>query len=476
MPAVAARRTGRVRTSALTTIWHDTPAGVLSDRGLALSRTRDVWRLEPLVPGAAQTWYLATPAPCLAEASSIDDLPAHLLGRPTPASVAPVAAFKARLREIRLLVDGAPAQITILDGTMRGVAQDRPACRLVLSGDLAAMARLANELAGDVALHVPLAGLAAQALAVARGVGPAPRRLGAPAVGNGSSVGDAITAILAHLSDVILYWASLVPGATSPEPVHQMRVAVRRLRSALSVFRKAVRDDRFWLDDLALQMKALAAALGAARDWDVFLADTGDAVRQAFPNDTRIERLLAAARRRRIAAYAELGTLLGAQEWHRLALTLALLPSRRPWAESGSAEQTGRLAADAAGYAANALDRGLKHVLSAGEDLSGLPIEKLHDIRKQAKAFRYAIEFFAPLFADKAVRKYLPKLEDLQEDFGALNDSSVVVRLMESLGSSGQQAFAAGVMQGFAAADTVHAARRLHRGWAKFYRASPFWD
>jgi len=472
-PTLAAHRTGRPRTSTLTTIWHDSPSGDLFDRGLSLGKTRDVWRLEALVPDAAPIWHPATPAPVLAEAASIEGLPASMLGRPVP-NVVPIAAFTARVREIPLVIEGLPALLTVLDGTMRGVAQDRPACRLVLSGDLPAMTRLAANLAGDLPLQVPLAGLAAQALAVARGTDPAPRRLGTPCLHTNTSVGAALTTILAHLADVILYWASLVPRAASPEPVHQMRVAVRRLRSALAVFRRAVRDDTIWLDDLAVQLKALAGALGAARDWDVFLGETGEAVRQAFPSDARIERLVAAARRKRATAYADLGIVLASPEWHRLALSLALLPSRRPWA--GTPEPSAHLAADAGGYAANGLDRRLKHVLEPGSDLSGLPIEKLHDIRKQAKALRYAIEFFAPLFPEKAVRKYLPKLEELQEDFGALNDAAVIVKLMESLGNGPHHAFAAGVMQGFGAASTLRAARRLHRAWPKFYRATPFWD
>jgi CHAD domain-containing protein len=92
--------------------------------------------------------------------------------------------------------------------------------------------------------------------------------------------------------------------------VHQLRVAIRRLRSALSVFRRAVRDDVLWLDSLAGQLKTLASLLGTARDWDVFIADTGAEIFQALPDDRRIARMIATASDRRDAAYANLRQIL----------------------------------------------------------------------------------------------------------------------------------------------------------------------
>jgi CHAD domain-containing protein len=475
-PALVARRTGRVKSAAVTTIWHDTSDGALAENGLSLSETRGLWRLECLSPGAGAAWLPATPAPVLAEAASPEALPGRLLSRTQGAALAPVAAFTARQRDVALQDPSGPARLVVLEGTMRGVVQDRAACRLILFGEPRAMADLAVELASQIPLLVPSAGLAAEAISVARGVPPGPRRLGAPAVPQGATIGEALGAITAHLADVILYWATQIPGAATPEPVHQMRVAVRRLRSALSVFRRAVPTPSAWLEDLAPPLKSLAAELGAARDWDVFLAETGAEVRQALPADPRIGALIAASARKRAAAYAGLCAKLdptGAQggPWRHLAMTLALLPTRKPWSDDAESANV-----PASAYAPRALDRRLKHLLAPGEDLSNLPVDSLHDIRKQAKRLRYAIEFFAPLYAEKSIRKYLPKLEDLQEDFGTLNDCAVAASLVASLGGGADRAFAAGVVQGFGAASSLRAARRLQRGWGRFYRAAPFWD
>jgi CHAD domain-containing protein len=473
VPSLSASREGRPKHGVLKIVWYDSAEGGLAARGLALSERGAQWRLERLLPDGSE-WPPATPAPLLAAAPTLLELEACSAAGSLPGGLAPVAAFTGRQREVKLTCSGAPARLTILEGTLRGVLQDSPVCRIILSGQARAMAGLAAELSAHVAVRAPLASLAAQAFSVARAVPLAPRRLGAPTVAKQASVGEAMTVITAHLADVILYWGSKIEAAQNPEPVHQMRVAVRRLRSALSVFRRALPDDRRWLDDLAAELKSLAGLLGVARDWDVFLAETGQDVRAAFPEDRRIAAMMEAAAKKRLAAYAALrGFLATDAGWRRLGLTLALLPTLRPWEAEGDAELMARPAAE---YARGALDRRLKHVLEAGDSLDGLMHEHLHEIRKRTKRLRYAIEFFAPLFAEKAVRKYLAKLETLQEDFGALNDTAVAGTLVSTLGGGTDRAFAAGAVQGYGAARVTRSAKKLRRGWAKFYRETPFWD
>jgi triphosphatase len=353
------------------------------------------------------------------------------------------------------------------------VVEQQAVCRLLLAGPPKQMAGLARLLGAHIALGVPRASLGAEAMALAAHALAAPRRRGGPEVAPGSAVGEALTGIVAHLADVIHHWAPLVGEAETDEPVHQMRVALRRLRSALSIFRRAVRDDTVWLDSLATELKSLAALLGIARDWDVFLGGVGAAVTQACGRDARLTQMLAAAGRRRDAAYAGLRAHFGGSAaWRQFGLELALLPTLVPWETSSSADQAERLGAPAEVYAAGVLDRRLKQVLAVGERLEGVPAEELHSIRKQAKRLRYAIEFFAPLFPEKQVRRYLARLEELQEDFGTFNDAAVAAGLAASLGG----AFAAGAVQGFGAAAQQRALRHVVRGWGKFYRATPFWD
>jgi CHAD domain-containing protein len=324
---------------------------------------------------------------------------------------------------------------------------------------------------------VPRAGLAADAIALARGEAPAPRHLGAPDVVPGLSVADALVLVTGHLADVILHWAPLAPIGEAPQPVHQMRVAVRRLRSALSLFRRAAAgaSGAGW-GDLGAQVKVLADRLGAARDWDVFTHGTAPAVRDAFAADKRVAALLAAAGRKRVAAYAALRDYLASETWRHLALRLALLPTARPWADAPDPAQAALLAGPASAYAAQALRRQYKLLTRAGADFAALSPDARHEVRKQAKKLRYAVEFVAPLFAAKPARRFLLRLETLQEALGTVNDAHVAADLMGQLGGGADRAFAAGAVQGYLAAHTAKAAAEGAKAWSKFARQEIFWE
>ena len=461
-PAVAARRDGRIRTTAVQIIWHDTATADLFAAGLSLGEQQGVWRLEPLRPNARHDWHPGTKAPLLEEVTD-----PGLLSETLSGPLVAVAAFSGRQRAVPL---AGPATLTLLDGTLRGVASDKPAGRVLLTGAAPDMAALAVDLAAAFALGVPRAGLAAEAIAVARGMAPDARRCGTARVYPGMTVDLALEAVTAHLVDVVLHWSGLVSAGDTPEPVHQMRVAVRRLRSAISVFRRAA---GLALDGVGGQLRDLANALGPARDWDVFVGGTGAAVGRAFPGDRRIEALLAAAERRRREAYAALATTLGSTWFRQLAITLALLPSTRPWANA--AHDAERLADPARAYAARMLDRRLRHVTAPGHSLAALQPDALHDVRKQAKRLRYAAEFFTPLFTEKSVRRFLKRLEQVQEALGALNDATVTKTLLAQLGTGSDRTFASGAVQGFVAAHSVRASTEADHVWRKFRREQAFW-
>ncbi len=493
-------RAGRARTTVCPRIWHDTPAGHLREHGLALSEQAGLWRLERLATDPA------TPPLILAEGTDQAQLHRRLTP-PMLAALTPVAAFTGSRRSLPLDLGGQAARLDIVEGALRGVARDQPACRLILSGPppsthptpksppAPGLASLASQLGAQLPLMVPPCSLAASAIAVGLGVAAAPGRLGAPEIPPGATVAEALGLVITHLTRVLLHWAgpiaTVVPGQDT-EPVHQMRVAVRRLRSALAVFRRASGgpEGAALFRTIGSELKTLAAVLGAARDWDVFLAGDGHAIGQAFADDKRVGTLLAAASRKRTAAYAAVAAQLASPGWARLALRLALLPIAAPWQppsgphpprdEYGEVlpteDQANLLAAPAEAFAAHALQRRFKRVAGAGEDVSALPPDAMHDARKLAKRLRYACEFFAPLFPPKPVRRFLERLEDVQEALGAVNDGHVAAALMEQIAGSGEARFANGVVQGYVAASRAPSARRAGRAWTKLLEQPVFWE
>lgn len=464
LPVLGTMKAGRAKTCTLGIVWHDRADGALAAANLALSESRGQAVLEKLRPDET-FWPAATPAPVIARAETIPALET-VAGQLLPSGpMGPVAAFNGRQREVALSLETGPARLILLDGTLRGVLQDRPVRRLILAGGARDMASLAALLAGHIALSPPRASLAAEALSVARGAEPAPRRLGTASVTPGATLSESIADVTAYLGDVMLHWSGAIGRGEAMEPVHQMRVALRRLRSALSVFGRAMPAGD-WRDTLTAELKNLGRLLGTARDWDVFLAETGAELREAFPGDARMTSLLESAGRKRRAAYAALQAHLDDPGgWKAFSLRLALLPTMRPW-DGGDA-----LGESLDAYARRALTRRLKHVLAPGASLSGLSHEALHGIRKQAKRLRYAVEFLAPLFPPKPVRRYLSRMEDMQAVFGTLNDCAVASELASQLGSG----FAVGAVQGYEAARFQRAVRRVHKVWERFYRDEPFW-
>ncbi len=186
--------------------------------------------------------------------------------------------------------------------------------------------------------------------------------------------------------------------------LHQARVAVRRLRSALTLFKPVLLEA-----DVARfqqELRWLAGMLGEARDLDVLhgrLADDAQAaIGQArAQSHARVREWLESARVR--------GLLLDIAEW--LALGAGC---------GGAADEP------VADFAAGRLQKLHKRVAKGGDDLTQLPPDTRHKVRKDAKKLRYGSEFFAGLYSAKKPRKahgaYVSALEKLQDKLGDLND------------------------------------------------------
>jgi triphosphatase len=267
------------------------------------------------------------------------------------------------------------------------------------------------------------------------------------------------------------------PAVTDTEPVHQMRVALRRLRACLSAFRHAT--DTPAMRALNEDARQLSGLLGPARDWDVFIAETGAAVAMAIGDDPALGRLLDRAARRRRAAYAALRRYLAGAAFRRMGIRLAGMAGGTGWRAALAPDQQAALASDIRDFAGTVMDRRLKRVRRAGERIDGLEEAALHGIRLDGKRLRYAAEIFAPLFERKKVARFQRRLMELQERLGKLNDGAVTADLMAQLmgtgRAGGKRAYAAGIVRGFVAAGGAAARADIERAWERFHRAKPFW-
>lgn len=466
------RRLSKARAGKSKLLWYDTAEGELAADCISLAHGAErgaIWRMERLAPRPGEIAAPGTPAALIEDA---DEAPSHLA-----ALLLPVAAYEHSIRELR------PANISprvvLRQGEMRAVAAQTPLCRLTISGDGAAA--LAMEWATRLRLSAPAESLAATGLRLAGRPTPT-RPLGAPTLDAGQSVSDAFAAIVAHLSGVMLHYASLADGAHGPEPVHQMRVALRRLRSASSLFRRAV--DCQALADANDRLRQTGRALGPARDWEVFALGAGAKLDAIFPNDKPLQDLLAAARRKQTAGYAALREYLAGPDWRCLGIALAALSAGRPWEEirEGDDDATAQERREQhdlplIDFAGRALNRRHRTLTEQGMDISGLDVAALHALRLRCKRMRYACEFFAPLYPGRVTRRFLRRLSRLQERLGELNDGAVAAELMAQLTSRGSaRAQAVGIVRGYIAAQSSADRRRIERAWRRLLKQECFWE
>ncbi|HUN43025.1 MAG TPA: CHAD domain-containing protein [Acetobacteraceae bacterium] len=466
LPLLASATRGRAQVRRI--VWHDSADAALTASGLALALERGTWRLEKLVPEAADFWPAGMPAPVLAQAAVLEELRYDL-----PLPLAPVVAFTGRQRNLVLETEQGTVTVGVLSGTLRAVTEERHVVRVHVTGDERGVLLVALGLAAELRVAVALATLAGEALSSARGTNLPVRRLGAPVLPEALQAADAFAFALAHLTDVVLHFApAAAEDRSGPEPVHQMRVALRRLRSTVTVFRPLL--DAPELQAATAGLKALGQRLGPTRDWDVFLTETLPPVSMAFPRDGRLARLAAAAGRRRRECHAALRAFLEGAEFRRLGIELAWLAGARCWCPPLPADGDGALSLP--GFAAEVLARRLRK-LHGGDDMAERDAAELHQLRLRVKRVRYAAELFEPLYPGKPMRRMMQRLAGVQDGLGRLNDLSTAETLLAQLGGPGGRfGYAVGLALGFTAAHSTEILPRVMRRWAKLQRVGRPWE
>ena len=397
------------------------------------------------------------------------DAPAAAGGSP----LMPQAGFAGTLSRLALQ-DGVEAML--LKGRLRSVEADAPAARLTLSGPAPAVLATLRALAEPLPLLPPRAALAEEARALARGEPVRPRRLGPPALDPALDVEAALVLALGHLVEVVLWHAPAAHSGAKPDGVHQMRVAIRRLRSLLRVFRPACDGPALRQFDAAL--KQLADVLGPARDWDVFLGGLGAEISAALPDEPRLAALLRAARQRRDAAYAALRPVLDGPVLRHIAWEAVAIVETRPWRDVADEQAEARRAEPLSDFAAAILDKRWKRIAGHGAGIAGLEDEEFHALRIEGKRLRYAAELFAPLWGGKRPKRFLRRLADVQEAFGLANDAVVARGLMGMLAAKGGSSltWASGVAEGWALARARRARSRAGRAWEELLGGGIFWN
>lgn len=248
-------------------------------------------------------------------------------------------------------------------------------------------------------------------------------------VHSNQSVSESFATILMHNFDFLADWEQAARSWQDIEGVHQLRVILRRMRSATTTFRTAVpkRCSGHWADE----MRWLSGELGAARDLDVFIDETLGAVsgKLDLPGE---KQLLALAEARRAMAYEQVRAMLDGDRYALFKEGFSNWLATEGWLteETGSKTHT-RLTSNIVPFARQILDKQERRVLSHGASVDVYSADDMHRLRIECKKMRYAAEFFSPLFTE--MDSFIEHMRSLQDLLGVMNDVAVMGKLLDGL-------------------------------------------
>lgn len=319
----------------------------------------------------------------------------------------------ARTRRVRQ----SRVELAVDQGRIAAGRRSRPVAELELelkSGHVADLFRLARMFERKAAAELDLRSKAEQGFKLLAGNGNDAQRAEPIQLTHELSPRDAFRVIAHSTLRQITANADPVRDGDS-EGVHQMRVGLRRLRAAISLF-----DDilpRVRTERIKAELKWLTGELAPARESDVFVKESIQPLTaQGVPRrGARAMRKTFSAQR--MAAFGRAGEAVASARYRRLLIDVA------EWIETIQSRADNDLTI--AAYAAQLLDRRTRKVRKQGKPLTDLDPQQRHKLRINVKKIRYAVDFFKSLYRDRdqnELTDFSDRLKQLQSALGSLND------------------------------------------------------
>ena len=284
--------------------------------------------------------------------------------------------------------------------------------------------------------------------------------------GRSSSGSEAFAAIFLGAMDAAR--SNVEPAKSGDlEGIHELRVALRRLRAALRLFSSLLPSHP--RGDLDRQLQQLGRCVGTARDWDVFATETLERARQSLgpQHHGTLHRYCAA---RRVSAHRDVHERLTRGDTAALFDRLAAFPAMADIATPRSDHQS--LRRPIATLAPGLIQRLYRKTRRRGRHLRRADNDRLHALRKSIKTLRYGIEFLAPLYDQKATSRFLKLARKAQTELGRVNDAHGIPALTQSLTDDRETTHP--LLQ-WARRDHRKARRKAIRAWRRLRRLDAFW-
>ena len=486
MPVIAqhARNRGVVRR--LETIYYDTPEGALFQRGMSLRVRRSgkhfiqTLKLLPDIgrPLARRQWE----TPVDGMTPDLARLPVAEIGDPvttlTPDVLVPAFATRVRRHARQLDLPDASVEVAFDVGTIEAGTRQEVLSEIELelkSGNAGALFDLGTQLLDAAPLQVGTRSKAERGYALAFDVVQPAVKAEPVNITAEHAVDDVIALLGGACWHHLLRNHAVAKAGSDPEGVHQMRIALRRLRTICALFRREIPSPSF--EAINSEARWLMRQLGQTRDWDVFAATIVSRVATTTP-EVDFGGLREAIERQRKSSYGSLQAVLDDPRYSRFLLSLGHWVERRSWRNDIDSDALAVLSQPIPALADKILARQQRKVRKHGGHFRQLDTAARHSLRIQLKRLRYAAEFFLPLYAGHApAKRYVARLARLQKSLGRVCDIASIRGLLGSVRQDGQAALhlAIGTVTGWQARDEIAAAKTLRKKWRRFKATPAFW-
>ena len=482
---IAANTRGKGARKHLVSAYYDTPERTLWRNGLTLRVRKSGARFVQTVkaesgddPLRRGEWEASVPSVTPDVALAMPFIPEQLRADLKAQGLEPV--FTSDIHRHQRIIDlpSGIVEVAFDQGLLKAGDRSMPVSEIELelkAGSPLAIYELALRLAEYGPVRPSIRSKSARGFDLAADRPPAARKPRKLRVGPSISLDDALAAILRAC---LLHLLESVPAAEDgrdPEGIHQLRVALRRIRSAFDLMRSVGSLSK--LESLQSEARWLAQNFSAARDWDIFQKETLPTVAKYCPTIHGFDRLEEVAQERQSSAYRKARMVLAERRYAKFVIELGTWIEARGWRSDIATEGLAQLAEPTINFAARMLSGQHAKVLKRGRNFKSLAADERHRVRLAVKKLRYIADFLLPLYGNrKSTRRYSDRLTDLQKDLGSYNDMVTTATLLAGLSAEASGSDnAAAAITGWQAHAMLGAEGHVRHAWSDFVKAKPPW-
>ena len=408
-PIIATSARNKGTRKHLKAVYYDTPERTLWRNGLSLRVRQSGARFVQTVkaefgsdPLRRGEWEASVPSIAPDVALAMPFIPAKLRANLECQQLE--AVFSADIHRSQRIIDlpSGTVEVAFDHGLLKSGDRSMPVSEIELElkgGSPSAIYELAHRFAEHGSLRPSIRSKAARGFDLAADIPPATRKPRKLRLDPSIPLDDAFATILRSCLHHLLESLPAAEDGRDPEGIHQLRVSLRRLRSALDLMRSVGSLSK--LELLRSEARWLTQNLSAARDWDVFQTETLPTIAKSCPSIAGFDVLGQVTEKRRAAAYRKVRLALADRRCSRFLVVLGGWIEARGWRSDVAPERLRQMAEPATYFARHILSDQYAKVLKRGLHFKSLTAEQQHRLRLSVKKLRYVTDFLLPLYGHR---------------------------------------------------------------------------